>query len=107
VSSNIRIVDPATVAGWMKEGRALLVDVREAPEYAAGHLPGARLVALSAFDPARVPVDSTKHLVFYCQSGRRCGPASERMAASGFAGEINRLAGGFGAWQQAGEVVER
>ncbi len=107
MSSNITIVEPATVAGWMKEGRAVLVDVREAQEYAAGHLPGARLVSLSAFDPAQVPVDPRKHLVFYCQSGRRCGPASERMAASGFTGEINRLAGGFGAWQQSGGAVER
>jgi len=28
------------------------------------------------------------------------------MAASGFAGEINRLAGGFGAWAQSGGAVE-
>jgi hypothetical protein len=28
------------------------------------------------------------------------------MAASGFSGEINRLAGGFGAWLQSGGPVE-
>ena len=107
MSTRINIVDAATVAGWMQAGQAVLVDVREPPEYAAGHLPGAKLVSLSSFDPRQVPVEPGRHLVFYCQSGRRCGPASEMMAASGLAGEINRLAGGFGAWLQGGGAVER
>ena len=84
-----------------------MVDVREPDEFAGGHLPGAVPVPLSSFDPKLVPVETGKHLVFYCQSGRRCGPASEIMAASGLAGEINRLAGGFGAWLQSGGPVER
>jgi len=107
MSKPINIVDAGTVARWLKDGQATLVDVREAEEYAGGHLPGAMPVPLSSFDPKLVPVEAGKHLVFYCQSGRRCGPASEIMAASGFAGEINRLAGGFGAWLQGGGPIER
>jgi rhodanese-related sulfurtransferase len=107
VSKTITIVDATIVARWLKEGQATLVDVREPDEYAGGHLPGAAPVPLSSFDPAPVPVEAGKHLVFYCQSGRRCGPASEIMAAAGFAGEINRLAGGFGASLQGGGPVER
>src|SRR5262249_31618161 len=107
VSKTINIVDAATVAGWMQAGEALLVGVREPHEYAAGHLPGAKSVPLSGFDPREVTVEPGRHLVFYCQSGRRCGPASEMMAASGLAGEINRMAGGFGAWLQSGGAVER
>jgi len=106
VNTPINIVDAGTVARWLKDGQATLVDVREPPEFAGGHLPGAVLVPLSSFDPKRVPVEAGKHLVFYCQSGRRCGPASEIMAASGSASEINRLAGGFGAWAQSGGAVE-
>ena len=107
VSNPINIVDAGTVARWLKDGKATLVGVREVPEFAGGHLPGAVLVPLSSFDPKRVPLEPGKHLVFYCQSGRRCGPASEMMAASGLAGVINRLAGGFGAWLQSGGPVKR
>lgn len=107
LSKPINIVDAGTVARWLKDGQATLVDVREPAEFAGGHLPSAVPVPLSSFDPKLVPAETGKHLVFYCQSGRRCGPASEIMAASGFSGEINRLAGGFGAWLQSGGPVER
>ena len=107
MSKPINTVDASTVARWVKDGEATLVDVREPDEFAGGHLPGAVPVPLSSFDPKRVPVEAGKHLVFYCQSGRRCGPASEIMAASGLVGEINRLAGGFGAWLQDGRPIER
>ena len=101
----IKMIDAATLAQWQKENSVILVDVREANEYSAGHIPGSTLNALSCFDPAKVAVDPAKHLVFHCQMGRRCGPASEKMAASGFQGEIFRLEGGFMAWTRAGGAV--
>lgn len=103
----IRIVDAATVMGWLKAGTATIIDVREPGEHHAAHIPGAVLNPLSAFDPRRVPVEPGKHLVFHCQSGRRCGPAAARMVGSGFTGEINRLGGGMVAWMAAAGPVER
>ncbi|MBY3756395.1 rhodanese-like domain-containing protein [Azospirillum formosense] len=107
MSDQIKTVDAATVMGWLKDGSAVIVDVREPHEHRAGHIPGATLVPLSRFDPARVPDATGKHLVFHCQSGRRCGPASARMAAAGFAGDIHRLSGGMAAWMAASGPVER
>lgn len=107
MNAQIKTVDPATVMGWLKEGTATIVDVREPHEHRAAHIPGATLVPLSQFDPSRVPVEPGKHLVFHCQSGRRCGPASARMAESGYTGEINRLNGGMSAWLAASGPVER
>ena len=107
MSQQIKTVDAATVMGWMKEGRAVIVDVREPNEHHAAHIPGAVLVPLSSFDPRRVPVEPGKHLVFHCQSGRRCGPAAAQMVESGYAGEINRLNGGMAAWLAASGPVER
>ncbi|ANC93013.2 rhodanese-like domain-containing protein [Azospirillum humicireducens] len=103
----IRQIDPATVIGWQAKGEAVIVDVREAHEHAAGHIPGAILNPLSSFDPSRIPADPAKHLVFHCQGGMRCGPAAERMIAAGHTGTINRLQGGFAAWVNAGGSVER
>lgn len=107
MSDRIKTVDAATVMGWLKDGSAVIVDVREPHEHRAGRIPGATLVPLSRFDPARVPDATGKHLVFHCQSGRRCGPASAQMAASGYSGDINRLSGGMAAWMAASGPVER
>ena len=105
-SSAIKIVDPSLVMDWVREGSAVIVDVREPGEWAQGHIPGAVLVPLSTFDPTKVPaVAEGQHLVFHCQSGRRCDPASKQMAAAGFKGGINRLAGGFMGWKGAGGAV--
>ncbi|WP_353861201.1 rhodanese-like domain-containing protein [Azospirillum formosense] len=106
-SDRIKTVDTATVMGWLRDGTAVIVDVREPHEHRAGHIPGATSVPLSRFDPARVPDATGKHLVFQCQSGRRCGPASARMAAGGYAGDIHRLSGGMAAWMAASGPVER
>lgn len=103
----VRMVDAATVRGWLAEGSAVVVDVREPHEHRAGHIPGAVLVPLSRFDPALVPDATGKHLVFHCQSGRRCGPASQKMLTAGHGGPIHRLRGGFGAWVAASGPVER
>ena len=107
MSDRIKTVEAATVMAWLKDGSAVIVDVREPHEHRAGHIPGSTLVPLSRFDPALVPNSAGKHLVFHCQSGRRCGPASEKMAASGHAGDIHRLKGGMAAWMAASGPVER
>ncbi|WP_247895130.1 rhodanese-like domain-containing protein [Azospirillum brasilense] len=107
MSGQIKTVDAATVMGWLKDGSAVIVDVREPQEHRAGHIPGATLVPLSQFDPASVPDATGKHLVFHCHSGRRCGPASARMAAGGYTGDIHRLNGGMAAWMAASGPVER
>lgn len=105
--TQIQIAAPATVIGWLKDGTATIVDVREPHEFQAARIPGAVSMPLSRFDPARVPVEPGKHLVFHCQGGMRCGPASSQMVQSGHEGTIYRLNGGLNAWVAAGGPVER
>ena len=106
MSAIIKTVEPSIVAQWIEDGSAIVIDVREAAERKAGYIPGSTLNSLSTFDCTKIPTDPTKHLVFHCQMGRRCGPASEKLAASGFQGEIYRLNGGFSAWVKAGGAVK-
>jgi rhodanese-related sulfurtransferase len=106
MGDQIKLVPAETVLAWHRTGQAVIVDVREAGEYAAGHIPGALLNSLSTFDPKLVPVASGKKLVVHCHVGKRCQPASARLADSGFKGEINRLQGGFRAWTEIGGPVE-
>lgn len=85
---------------------ARLIDVREADEYAAGHVPGARLVPLGDV-PMRVSEcigdDGSTYLV--CRSGARSASACEHLAALGHT--VVNVAGGTMAWIMSGrEVVE-
>lgn len=100
-SGNVRIVDAAEIKRWYESGEAVLIDVREANEYAAEHIPGACNIPLSAFDPAKIPVLGGKKLVVHCRSGARCGMAAARLVAAGYDGEINRLQGGIFGWKAA------
>lgn len=102
----VRFVDPATALEWHRSGAAVIVDVREPHEHRAGHVPGALSNPLSRFNPAAVPAAGDRPLVLHCQGGMRCGPASEKLRAAGYAGPIHRLRGGFGAWVAAGGPVE-
>jgi rhodanese-related sulfurtransferase len=81
-----------------------VVDVREAHEYAAGHVPGAVLVPMSVL-PVRVdeiPRDRTVYVV--CAVGGRSGQVVAWLAQQGY--DAVNVAGGTQAWQLSGYPVE-
>ncbi|MDB5652144.1 MAG: sulfurtransferase [Hyphomicrobiales bacterium] len=82
-----------------------LVDVREPHEYAAGHIPGALNMPLSAFAPDDLPRD--KPVVLSCQSGRRTLLGLQQAQAAGRSDVHTHFQGSLNAWIQAGEPVER
>lgn len=95
-------VTPQQIKAWRDKNEAVIVDVREPNEWQEAHIPGATLMPLSTFDPAKIPDPKGKHLVFHCRSGRRCGLAAEKAVAAGYKGVIKRMEGGFIAWEGAG-----
>lgn len=101
-SDNVRVVDTAEIKRWYDAGEAVLIDVREPNEFAAEHIPGARNLPLSSFDPASVPMPADKKLVIHCRSGSRCGMAAQKLIAAGYQGEINRMQGGIFGWKSVG-----
>ena len=70
----------------LKEAEAargsLLVDVREAGEYAMGHIPGAVNAPLSALSEAALPKD--RPLFLYCLHGSRSLRAVHRLKKQGY-----------------------
>ncbi len=48
-------VDATTVQRWLDDDQAILVDVREADEFADEHIPGAVPFPLSRFDASALP----------------------------------------------------
>ena len=61
---------------------ALLVDVREADEYAVGHIPGAVNAPLSAIKGADLPQD--RPLFLYCLRGSRSARAAAILRRRGY-----------------------
>jgi rhodanese-related sulfurtransferase len=92
---------PAEVAVGVREGRILLVDVREPNETAVESYPDAVIVPLSCFDPAAIPDPNGKQVVFACRSGRRSVTASLAAQDRRYPYKAH-LAGGIIAWKAAG-----
>ncbi|MCU0512092.1 MAG: rhodanese-like domain-containing protein [Anaerolineae bacterium] len=84
----------------------VLVDVREADEYAAGHLPGAINLPLSTLETQYRQLGSTQPLVLVCARGGRSAMAAEFLAAQGYAGLYNLSDGTLG-WMLRGLPLER
>lgn len=82
-----------------------IIDVREAEEFAEGHVPNAVNVPLGAFirDLKRkgeelVPKD--KEVVVYCGSGVRGGIAASFVQEKGWE-NVKNLTGGYAAWKES------
>ena len=101
----VRDLTPQEVAQGVRDGRFVLVDVREPNETAVERFPNAVLVPLSSFDPAAIPDLAGRDVVFACRSGRRSVTASLAAQEQGFP-YCAHLAGGILAWKAAGLPTE-
>ena len=90
----------------IRNGDALVVDVREVDEFAAGHIPGAINMPLSTFQPSKLPHPQGKTLVLNCLGGKRSGMALDKCGVAQAAVDMH-LAGGFNAWNAARLPIER
>ncbi|MBE9070203.1 rhodanese-like domain-containing protein [Leptolyngbya cf. ectocarpi LEGE 11479] len=94
-------IDVITLKQWLENQEALLLDVREPAEYAAEHIPGARLMPLSSFDANTLWTLSDRKIVLQCQSGKRSAQAAQKMFEAGF-DKVAHLQGGLPTWKAAG-----
>lgn len=94
-------LDPGRAAELLERGGALLLDVREPHEWAAGHAPRAVHVPLARLTPEAVPQD--RPVIAVCRSGNRSGKAADALAAAGV--RVHNLAGGMQAWTRTGLPV--
>jgi phage shock protein E len=91
-----------------KEEDVIVLDVRTAAEFAAGHVPGARNVSHDEL-PARLDELAAlrdKQVVLYCRSGRRTQIAEDTLRQAGFT-KLLHLEGDWLAWEAEKRPVER
>ncbi len=88
----------------------LLIDVREADEYAAGHLPGAIHISrgMLEFKLSSNPELSARDLaiVLYCKTSGRAALAACALHDMGYL-NVQSISGGFDAWAAAGKPVAK
>ncbi len=88
----------------------VLIDVREADEYAAGHIPGAMHASrgLLEFKLSGAPELAARDLriVLYCKSSGRAALAACALHDMGYL-NVQSIAGGFDAWAGAGKPVAK
>lgn len=87
--------------------RAVLIDVSEPAEYAAGHVAGAKSVPLGQIETSTsLPKNKALPLVVVCATGARAGRAVVTLKKLGF-DNARALAGGLEAWRAANLPVEK
>jgi rhodanese-related sulfurtransferase len=92
----------------MNQGVSLILDVRDAKEFAAGHLPRARHIPLAelAGRLGEIGKFKEKPVIVTDRTGARSGAACRLLRKSGF-NNVYQLKGGVAAWQQASLPVEK
>ena len=110
-AADVPKITPAEAAKLVADGKAVLVDVREAKEWAeTGVATPAVLLAKSDFDSAKkdwtpfLEKNAGKEIILYCRSGGRAGVIGTALAAQGV--KVAN-AGGLKDWEAAGLPVRK
>ena len=90
----------------LKRGDVVVIDVRPAIEYGAGHIAGARSIPVAELTRRLRSLDKRREVVAYCR-GPYCVYAGEAVRALRRKGYLaRRLEEGFPEWRRAGLPVE-
>ncbi len=100
-------VSPGDAVQMMNREKAVVIDVCEPAEYAAGHVTGSRNIPLGQFEGAKgLPTNKTLPLVLVCASGMRARRAAALAGKLGHE-RVHVLEGGLAAWREAGLPIEK
>jgi NADPH-dependent 2,4-dienoyl-CoA reductase/sulfur reductase-like enzyme/rhodanese-related sulfurtransferase len=99
IASNVLRGD-VELASWLEieSTSALVLDVREAVEVAAGQVPGARNIPLSQLRARAEELPRDREIWIYCAAGQRSYYANRFLAQRGF--RVRNLSGGFKTYRQ-------
>ncbi len=105
-SSSATNLDSKAFSNKIAEPGVVILDVRTAGEFAAGHIEGAINIDVEGmqFESGIANLDKTATYAVYCHSGRRSGIAVDKMADAGFTSLFN-LNSGIADWQANGFPV--
>ena len=99
---------PADAVQMINRQKAVVVDVCDATEFAAGHIVGAKNIPLADLEGRLASVVKNKKLplILVCQSGARSGRAVAVAKKLGYE-QVQSMGGGLAAWKAATLPVEK
>lgn len=94
----VQRIDGYGAADLMAREGAVVIDVREAEDYAAGHIEGAVHVPFDRFMDVigSAAPEKDAPVIVYCYVGGRSAAAAQALARMGYTQVYNM--GGFGSW---------
>jgi hydroxyacylglutathione hydrolase len=105
--SRIELVDPGVLAERLETANGLAVlDVRDADEFASGHIPGAMHIPYGQLMDRLSELPRDRPIAAVCSGGKRSGLAASLLQREGFERVIHVGHGGVGTWQRLGHPVE-
>jgi rhodanese-related sulfurtransferase len=101
-------LDPAGAVQLINREKAVVVDVCEPAEFAAGHLGGAKNIPLAELESKLANAVKNKNLplILVCQTGARSGRAVAVAKKLGYE-QAQALGGGMASWKAANLPIER
>ena len=99
-SGALEVLTPEEVQRGIANRSILLIDVRTPVEYAWEHVHGALLMPMAGFDPAALPTDTDRQIVFHCGSGTRSKIVAEKCLEAGWP-TVTHMDGGMAGWKKA------
>ena len=97
-------IDAAELLDRQNRGQVIL-DVRNASEFRAGHIPGALHIPLGRIPQAAASLPHDSRIVVHCQGGARSPIAVSVLGKMGFR-DVANFAGGFADYERRGLPVE-
>jgi rhodanese-related sulfurtransferase len=88
------------LAAALNSGKPRLIDVREAGEYRAGHVPGAEFITMSTIPLRLADLPRDEKLYLICESGGRSWQVCSYLEQHGY--QVVTVEGGTGAWRMSG-----
>jgi hydroxyacylglutathione hydrolase len=103
----IELIDPEELARRVADGSdgPLILDVRNAAEYAAEHIPGSLHIPYGDIAARVDELPRDRRIAAICRGGKRSGLAASILQREGFA-DVIHVGKGVGAWRAAGNPVE-
>ena len=105
--TRVREVGVADTRRRLEKNEAVLIDVREESEWAAGHARGALHLGKGLIErdiEQRVP-DKSAPIILYCGGGFRSALSADNLQKMGYTNVLS-MAGGWRAWQAEGGPTE-
>ncbi len=105
-SGRLSVDELATALDADPADAPLVIDVRQADEFARGHVPGAIHLTAGSLPERLAELPRDRPIATICASGYRASVAASLLRAAGFE-DVSWVASGVPAWQAAGYPVGR